>query len=43
MNTGRGFGSVGPMARYDELWVTLVMIAGRLEVVAVSVVFRCVW
>lgn len=48
-NIGPGFGAVGPMAHYAELhpaaklWLTLVMIAGRLEVVTVFVVFTRAW
>ena len=48
-NIGPGFGAVGPMATYAELhplakaWLTFAMIAGRLEVVTVFVVFTRAW
>ncbi len=48
-NVGPGFAGVGPMASYAELhpiakaWLTFAMIAGRLEVVTVFVVFTHAW
>jgi len=48
-NVGPGFAGVGPMASYAELhpvakaWLTFAMIAGRLEVVTVFVVFTRAW
>ena len=48
-NIGPGFAAVGPMASYAELhplakaWLTFAMIAGRLEVVTVFVVFTRAW
>ncbi len=48
-NIGPGFAGVGPMASYAELhplakaWLTFAMIAGRLEVVTVFVVFTRAW
>lgn len=48
-NIGPGFAEVGPMANYAWLhpaakaWLTFAMIAGRLEVVTVFVVFTRAW
>ena len=48
-NVGPGFAGVGPMASYADLhplakgWLTFAMIAGRLEVVTVFVVFTRAW
>ncbi len=48
-NVGPGLAAVGPMAHYAELhpgaklWLTFTMIAGRLEVVTVFVVFTRAW
>ncbi len=48
-NIGPGFAGVGPMANYADLhpvaklWLTFAMIAGRLEVVTVFVVFTRAW
>ncbi len=48
-NIGPGFAGVGPMASYAELhpvakaWLTFAMVAGRLEVVTVFVVFTRAW
>jgi len=48
-NIGPGFAGVGPMASYADLhpaakaWLTFAMIAGRLEVVTVFVVFTRAW
>jgi trk system potassium uptake protein len=48
-NIGPGFASVGPMASYADLhplakaWLTFAMIAGRLEVVTVFVIFTRAW
>jgi len=48
-NIGPGLALVGPMASYAEFpplaqgWLTIVMIAGRLEVVTVFVVFTRAW
>ena len=48
-NIGPGFSGVGPMASYAHLhpvakaWLTFAMIAGRLEVVTVFVVFTRAW
>ncbi len=48
-NIGPGFGGVGPMASYTDLhevakaWLTFAMIAGRLEVVTVFVIFTRAW
>jgi len=48
-NIGPGFAGVGPMVHYADLhvvakvWLTLMMIAGRLEVVTVFVVFTRGW
>jgi trk system potassium uptake protein len=48
-NIGPGLAAVGPMAHYSDLhplakgWLTFTMIAGRLEVVTVFVVFTRNW